>query len=94
MANLYHLCPLYRNVTSARVTPLLYWTKAMIPFSKAGTSFLLHRLRRRGKEAPQASLPRTPPRGLAGPLEPLPMLNSIHYENGVGLHFSATDCYA
>ena len=39
-------------------------------------SFLLHRLRRWGEgegrslEAPQASLPRTPPRGLAGPLEP------------------------
>jgi len=39
-------------------------------------SFLLRRLRRRGEgerrgmEASQASLPRTPPRGLAGPLEP------------------------
>jgi len=39
-------------------------------------SFLLHRLRRRGEgegrslEAPRASLPRTPSRGLAGPLEP------------------------
>jgi len=39
-------------------------------------SFLLHRLRRRGEgegrgmEASQASMPRTPPRGLAGPLEP------------------------
>src|SRR5258708_18999382 len=46
-------------------------------------SFLLHRLRRWGEgkarapEAPPASLPRTPPKGLQGPLAPPSPLVSI-----------------